>query len=161
MASRPTIYLSNWSSRRRPGHHGPGRKLSGMALPRPWELGDGRCDVVAPDPDLLRRVKAGAMQADDYFRAYQERMAARADRLRHGMLDFVVTGSDRRVLVDDGDSILCACAAPSTSIVGSLLGMEGRNRCHVEFLGPALIRAGWAVVLYGLDLHLGSDPSQG
>ena len=29
-----------------------------MALPRSWEVGDGICDVVAPDPDLLRRVKA-------------------------------------------------------------------------------------------------------
>lgn len=36
----PTVYVSNWSSHRTAGHHGPGRKLSIMARPRAWEVGD-------------------------------------------------------------------------------------------------------------------------
>lgn len=41
MSDRPTLYLSNWSSHRTPGCHGPGRKLTIMAAPRRWEHGAG------------------------------------------------------------------------------------------------------------------------
>ena len=35
----PTLYITNWSLRKL---HGPGRLLTIMARPRPWEHGVGR-----------------------------------------------------------------------------------------------------------------------
>lgn len=129
---RPSIYLSNWSS---PTHHGPGRKLSGMALPRAWERGDGRVRMVAPDPDLLRAVKAGTLPIRDYLRAYEKRIAP---------LDL---HPEKLVLEDgspvlDGDSVLCACAARRPDPLAT------RHPCHLEVLAPRLATSGWRVVLY-------------
>lgn len=63
--SRPTLYLSNWSSARTPGHHGPGRKLCAMAAPRRWEFGDGRVRMVAPDAHDLADLRAGLITVED------------------------------------------------------------------------------------------------
>lgn len=154
--SQPTIFLSNWSSHHRPGHHGPGRKVSGMALPRSWEVGDGICDVVAPDPDLLRRVKAGEMAIREYLLAYGARLTTRAERLRPGLLAFDAVAPRGRALVADGDSILCSCAAPATAALAMILPIPdlSRHPCHLEVLAPALSLAGWAVHLYGATLEV-------
>lgn len=47
-ADVPTIYLSNWSSHKTPGAHGPGRKFTIMARPREWEVGEGTVAVLMP-----------------------------------------------------------------------------------------------------------------
>lgn len=44
-SDRPTLHLTNWSSRRL---HGPGRRWSIMARPRHWERGDGTCIPLTP-----------------------------------------------------------------------------------------------------------------
>ena len=52
MSDRPTIYLSNWSSHRTPGAHGPGRKWTIMARPMRYHRGEGFVSVLTPPSDL-------------------------------------------------------------------------------------------------------------
>jgi len=127
-----------------------------MALPRSWEVGDGLCDVVAPDPELLRRVKGGTMAIREYLVAYEERVAARADRLRPGVLAFDAVAPRGRYLVADGDSLLCACAAPATDPLAALFALPdlSRHPCHLEVLAPFLALQGWSVRLYGVELEV-------
>lgn len=66
-----TIYLSNWSSHKTPGMHGPGRKWSAMAAPRSWEIGDGVLNCVAPDLSDLRDVQAGRIDLPTYRHRYE------------------------------------------------------------------------------------------
>lgn len=133
-----------------------------MALPRSWEVGDGLCDVVAPDSELLRRVKAGELAIREYLVAYAARMTGRVGLLRPGVLDFgVVGGVDGRTevgryLVADGDSLLCACAAPATDPLAALFALPdlSRHPCHLEVLAPFLALQGWSVRLYGVELEV-------
>jgi hypothetical protein len=153
--SEPNIYLSNWSSHAREGHHGPGRKLSGMTEDRrPWEYGDGLVRMVEPNVEKLRAVKSGRMAIRDYLLAYDRLLSVRAQLLPPGELRFLAGGDFKSV--EDGDSILCACAAvvpPDPLAVLFALPDLSRHPCHLEVLAPALVRAGWAVILYGVRLE--------
>ncbi len=152
--SQPSIFLSNWSSHSTVGHHGPGRKLSGMALPRSWEHGDGEVKDVAPDPELLRAVQDGQLSIRDYLLAYEARLA-QVD-LRHPHLRATLTSGWLPLFVRDGDSILCACAARKFDPLAILFGLQDHSRhpCHLEVLAPAMALAGWRVVLYGVPLEV-------
>lgn len=101
--------------------------------------------MVAPDPDLLRAVKAGSLAIRDYLRAYEARIAP---------LDL---SPEKLVLEDgspvlDGDSVLCACAARRPDPLAALFSVPSidttRHPCHLEVLAPRLATSGWRVVLY-------------
>lgn len=143
MSDRPTLYLSNWSSHKTPGHHGPGRKWTIMAAPRRWEHGDGQVDALVPDINDLRNVKAGVISADDYFGSYESGLASMPDLLRP---DHMTAGGPLRRsgpgrididlnYVRDGDTLCCSCARGA--------------RCHRRVAAKYLHLAGWRVVLDG------------
>lgn len=139
---RPTIYLANWSSKR---HHGPGRKLSIMARPRVWEQGDGRVAILVPDAGALAAVKAGSVSIERYFADYCSDLAYVTeripDRLSPGQLEFIQWHTLDRHLVADGDTLLCACAVGAP--------------CHRREAAPFLARAGWRVILDGVEMTHG------
>lgn len=144
---RPTLYLTNWSSG---ALHGPGRKLCAMAAPRRWEHGDGLVQLAAPSPGALRLV-----QATGDIAGYRRLLMDRWDGLGALLSPLPPTGQatglhladgDALRPVRDGDSLLCACARPSSP--------KRTHPCHLELLAPYLVRAGWDVVLHGQRITL-------
>jgi hypothetical protein len=144
MSEKPTVYLSNWSSSKTPGHHGPGRKLTIMARPRAWEMGVGCVPWLTPNANDLVDVKAGRMTLDQYKQRFEESVALHE---RHGHLrpDDLAIG---RLTVGwgsvvDGDTLCCACSRDEASA----------GRCHRVWSAHALARSGWRVILDGVELH--------
>ena len=142
---KPTIYLTNWGSKR---HHGPGRKLTIMARPRAWEHGEGSVGVLLPDAGALVAVKSGRMTAERYFADFREDLAwatrergdggeLRGNPLAPGRLTFKA-GRFAMEVVSDGDTLLCACAVGAP--------------CHRREAAPYLVRAGWRVLLDGVEV---------
>lgn len=143
MADRPILHLTNWSSR---SLHGPGRRLSIMARPRAWEWGDGRVGLLVPDALDLVEHQEGRMSLD----RYRERFLARVRRdARDGLLaPGILTWTDGTSLsgpVLDGDSLLCACSRADAAA----------GRCHRAWAAPWLVRAGWRVILDGVEVPRG------
>lgn len=142
-----TLHLTNWSSRTQ---HGPGRAWCVMASPRSWEHGHGRIGLLAPQLQDLQLVKAGRISHREYFNRYAGglRPALLSGALAPGKLQAVADGVG--VLVDDGDTLCCACARPGSA--------ARQHRCHLEELAPILREAGWQVVLYGVSEPLALFP---
>lgn len=144
-----TIWISNWSSHRTPGMHGPGRKFTIMAHPRPWEWGAGRVVALSPlggDMSSLMiealTERAAGVVAGGAMDAYRSAFDAQCRRLdmRPGYLDVVVPRcADAYRSVLDGDTLCCACSVASTRA----------GLCHRAWLAPHFVRAGWRVVLDG------------
>lgn len=145
---RPTIYLSNWSSHRTPGMHGPGRKFSIMARPRAWEWGDGRVEPLAPMGELepmmieaLTERAAGIVEGDamqSYRMAYLRRIGVLD--MRPGYLVASHGGTDARTVID-GTTLCCACSVAEARA----------GRCHRVWLAAAFVDAGWRVLLDGRE----------
>ena len=162
MSRRPTLHLTNLSSRRQ---HGPGRLLCAMAAPRRHELGASAGVVMSACPTArdLRAVRAGDISVDEY-RERCERywrtlltvpavQGATPIALAPNGLTFGRWGDESLPLpyVQDDDTLFCACARPDSP--------KRTHPCHLEWLAPYLARAGWDVVLYGRRLTmLSSDP---
>jgi hypothetical protein len=166
---KPTLYLSNWSSHRTPGMHGPGRKWTIMADPRHFERGEGRVESLAPLGSRLHRLLRAAL-ADRGNVATMEAYRAAFDaametRLAGGLLS-PERGTGYRLdgrlwamgapghmtalpgltcRVEDGDSLLCACSRDEAAA----------GRCHRAWAAPWLLRAGWRVVLDGAEVSGG------
>lgn len=152
--SRPTLYLTNLSSKK---HHGPGRVVCAMANPAKHHRSDGRCLACAPFADDLTAVRGALAGPDDKgqhraaLAAYRGAFEAGCDdravvgRFAPGALSFVTWGnSGNRASsqhVTDGDTLFCACARPGSP--------KRRTPCHIELLVPYLVRAGWDVRLDG------------
>lgn len=137
---KPTIYLSNWSSHRTPGHHGPGRKVCAMIWPRSWEHGDGRCISACPSAADLDGARRGRITEAEYRRRCDKRwgsMILGPGKLMAGPFP----GITNLFLVEDGDTLCCSCPRPDSP--------KRTHECHIEWLAPHLARAGWRVVLYG------------
>lgn len=138
--TRPTLYLTNWSSR---SLHGPGRKLCAMAAPRRWERGYGGIYCCSPTMKALREVQRTwdlaeyRFACESWFRSFR----GEDDRMRPGELVCFYWGREGTGPVNDGDSLLCACARPGSP--------KRTHPCHLELLTPFLVRAGWDVVLHG------------
>lgn len=161
MADRPTLYLSNWSSHRTPGAHGPGRKWTIMARPRAWEHGEGRVTVLLPPaaeiPRLVRLVnerRGGAWPSSRTLDADGLRLASELPEYRaaceahwrayHEMLPpgaLMAKAGCLLVPVADGDTLCCACSVAEARA----------GRCHRSWSAPHLYRAGWRVVLEGVE----------
>lgn len=150
---RPTVFVTNWSSRKL---HGSGRKFTIMALPRRWEYGDGKVPLLTPsEQDLL------AVRAEDISVAeYRTRFLAKVDRvvglgetggqqqlrwsLKPGELFAIVPGpiETRGSLVEDADTLCCACSREAAE----------RGQCHRVWAAHLLVEAGWRVVLDGVEI---------
>lgn len=147
MTSQPTLYLSNWSSHRTPGMHGPGRKFTIMARPRAWERGVGALAALVPPvsaqrmlPDLLkdRHTGSASLLGDVYRTLCEGHFDARAAHLYPGAL--VAYDADGFTTpAEDGDTLCCACSVAEARA----------GRCHRTWAAPFLVRAGWRVVLDG------------
>lgn len=135
--SKPTIHLTNWSSRKLHS----GRVFTIMARPRLWERGLGTVLALCPvgaEVAAMRRALADRENADAR-REYREMIEARWTNasafpmaLEPGRL---LAFADGPIVVADGDTLCCACAR----------GAE----CHRRWAAPFLARAGWSVVLDG------------
>lgn len=141
MPDRPTVHVTNWSSRRL---HGPGRRLSIQAFPPAWcrESMDGVVPLLQPDPVRLMAVRRGTLDLAAYRAELEARWDGRADRLAPGRLAAQVHGSNLLGWVQDGDTLLCTCA----------VAVARRGECHRAWAAPFLVRAGWRVVLDGVTL---------
>ena len=147
---RPTIYLSNWSSARTPGHHGPGRKLTIMAAPRAWERGVGRVSTLTPVLSDLRNAQKGRLSPEEYRRRFElDLRRAMPDAMSPGALlidaeadDWEGIGGHPSRVVRDGDTLCCACSRDAAAA----------GRCHRVWAAPALVRAGWRVILDGVEV---------
>jgi hypothetical protein len=146
--TRPTLFISNWASRRTPGMHGSGRKFSIMASPRRWEHGDGAVRLLCPvywhEPAMLLEIvelRRRGMCVDGLMPKYRKSLesrwhiAAELGVLSPRALSFTPDGFP----VFDGDSLLCACSVAEARA----------GRCHRSWIAPFLVGAGWAVILDG------------
>ena len=146
---KPTLWISNFASHRTPGMHGPGRLYTIMVRPRGWEHGAGRVSAfVPPDPDELVRVIAARRQGlTDLVGAYREGVirawALNYEDYGHApgeLLAYCADGVEAPVL--DGDTLCCACSVAEARA----------GRCHRAWAAPFLARAGWRVVLDGVEV---------
>lgn len=138
---KPTIHLTNHASRK-PPHRGPGRVWTMMARPRAWEHGEGRVPDCTPADGDLDALHAGRIEVDEYkarFLAFVLRLEWVGD-LRPGKLGAIA--GDEIVRVGDGDTLCCACSRDEAA----------SGRCHRAWLAPVLARAGWRVLLDGVEV---------
>ena len=147
---KPTLWISNFASHRTPGMHGPGHVYTIMARPRRWEHGAGRVSAfVPPDPDELVRVIAARRQGlTDLVGAYREGVirawALNYEDYGHApgeLLAYCADGVEAPVL--DGATLCCACSVDEARA----------GRCHRAWAAPFLERAGWRVVLDGVEVR--------
>jgi len=137
---RPTIHLTNWSSR---SLHGPGWKYTIMAAPRRWEHGEGLVRAVAPNTLDLADFKAGRLTLEDYrtrFLVRMERFSEEPSVLAPGML--TAERNPGAFSVRDGDTLCCACSRADAAA----------GKCHRAWAAPYLVRAGWRVILDGVEV---------
>ena len=145
MTDRPTLHLTNWSSRRL---HGPGRKWTIMAAARGRMRGDGAVSCFVPPLQLLREVQAGRMTEDAYatklWAVAEAEWAALPGWGSPFAPDVLLAyeSAGYAVYVRDGDSLLCACARAKAAA----------GRCHRATAAPFLVRAGWRVLLDGVEV---------
>jgi len=149
-----TLYLTNWSKARDPAFAGSGTRWTAMAHPRRWERGEGRVASLAPLHDSVRGLLASALAERAVgvmdgleMAAYRAAFLARLDAydLRPGSMrayrwDTMRDGEP----VKDGDAVCCACSVRD----------RAAGRCHLAFAVPAMVRAGWDVVMDGKPLKL-------
>lgn len=138
--SAPVLHVTNWSSWSSKGLHGPGPKLTIMALPRSWEHGEGTVSALAPVAASLRAHQAGTMSIEAYRAEFEARLETILDALRPGVLDYLPTGASARVPVASGSTLCCACSRADAAA----------GHCHRAWAGAVLARAGWRVILDGV-----------
>lgn len=141
MIDRPTLHLTNWSSR---AQHGPGRKLCAMASPRTWEHGEGRVRDATPRLTVLLDWQQGRISLADYRELAEARFRVCfvSGTLLPGALAWYA--GKCCWVVSDGDTLLCSCPRPDSP--------RRTHECHLEWLAPFLARAGWRVILYGQEV---------
>lgn len=147
--TRPTLHLTNWSSRRL---HGPGRLLTIMREPRAWEHGEGRVPALIPSRPDLHAVRAGEITHEEYARRCEANFrrgglrpgsdATFDERIAAGTLWTVAGGG---TAVRDGDTLCCACSREAAA----------RGECHRVVAARLLVEAGWRVVLDGEEVSDG------
>lgn len=133
---KPLVHVTNWSSRKL--HHGHVYNI--MAKPRHWEHGAGNVIALTPSANLLDMVRSGQCEIEQYKAALTMAWAMTADDLQPGALYAV--GKTGNWTVAPGDTLCCACSKAE-----ALLG-----RCHRVWAAEALAKAGWAVVLDGVEV---------
>ena len=147
MGERPTLHLTNASSRRL---HGPGRVWTIMARPRTWERGIGRVAALSPIVALTPLMQAaiaerkagidGGPALAVYRSAFDARLAIMDLRPGH-IHGYLWEGMGSGTLLESGDTLICACSRAEAAA----------GRCHRSWCAPALVAAGWRVILDGVD----------
>lgn len=146
--TKPTLYLTNVASLRTPGHKGPrDGHLTIQARPPYWAGGLGRVNVLAPlgalEPLMLAAIqerKSGKQTTDCMirYRAAYEHHLAQSDLRPTRLFVPPMPGTIGCYLVEDGDTLTCTCAK----------GVD----CHRRWAAPFLVKAGWRVVLDGVEV---------
>lgn len=108
-----TLHLTNWSSKKL---HGPGRKFTIMAVPRQWEVGDGRVPGCTPAPVWLRGFHDGRLDP----KTYRGLMECKMQHFSMTPGHLMATVGNLQVPVEHGDSLLCACSREDAK----------NGRCH-------------------------------
>lgn len=146
MPDRPTIFLDSfgWVNARRRDGSWPcgrsGRVYTIMARPRAWEHGEGRVEWLTPRKEWLEAYQRGEATLEDYRQAVEALWAANGEEvLRPGALVWLGPTRNAHGPVRDGDTLCCACSAAASRA----------GECHRAWAAPALVRAGWRVVLDG------------
>lgn len=144
--ARPSIYLTNWSST---GMHGRGRLLTIMAAPRSWEHGVGCVPTLTPELADLRALQHGELTLASYRERLERKISGDIVGLKPGNLDaYLPHLSGARSSVQDGDTLCCSCSREAAS----------KGECHRVWAAHALVKAGWRVVLDGVDLTAEPEP---
>jgi len=120
-----------------------------MNRPRHWEHGDGKCNVATPPASAFGALRDKRITMDEYRERCEAWWLALEEisKFVPGRMRCVIKGEDGRHsnwAVEDGDTLLCACARPGSP--------RRTHECHLEWLAPFLVRAGWRVVLYGSEV---------
>jgi hypothetical protein len=145
MSDRPTLYLSNFASHRSPGKWGPAyAPLTIMTRPRHFERGAGRVDDLVPtaERDLLARALADRSDVAA-MAVYREALEARWSTLdlSPGVLTYTPTHRPHPMEVLPGMTLCCACSVAEARA----------GRCHRSWCAPFLVRAGWRVLIDGVE----------
>lgn len=135
-AVKPTIYLSNWSSHATPGHHGPGCKLTITdRICQPDRSKRPRVLDLQPTADDFLLYRTWKITTAEYRHRFESALSANLGRLAPGAL----ASSSPEQLVLAGDTLCCTCSR------------AGAVWCHRTWAAPFLIRAGWRVILDGVE----------
>lgn len=148
----PTLHLTNWASL---AQHGPRRRICAMARPRYWEVGSGTATLAHASLPVFDAFRRGDLTVAEYRERLEEAWdhINVAGLLEPGVFKYVdLFNSRRRHLVAHGDTLLCACPRPDSP--------RRRHPCHLEWLAPHLVRAGWRVVLYAQEFPHGREQAQ-
>lgn len=151
-ACGPVLHLRAWAwvaARQRAKAWPPpgfsGRAYTIMALPRPWEHGDGRCAVLVPQGEELEAMRAlvlvrqQGLDVPDLLQHYRELLGRRWSTLELGPGQLQAATPSGPATLQEGDALCCACSADE-----ALAG-----RCHRAMAAPWLVQAGWSVFLDG------------
>lgn len=138
MSTRPTVNLTNFSSRKLHS----GRVWTIMRRPNPayGQLGAGAVRALVPNDDDLQDARAERIALETYRQRFEIRLVIGI--LTPERLLAYPTGATVPVVVADGDTLCCVCSRSKAR--------EGR--CHRVWSAQALVRAGWRVVLDGVEL---------
>ncbi len=137
------IHLTNWGSKTK----GPGKVWSIMAVPREWEYGDGSVPALRPRKEAVLAAHAGTLSREEYRARFLDPRLSGVYMLgefelsmRPGeMIAFPEGSLLEHVLVQDGDSLCCACGRKKAA----------QNRCHRTLSAALLTKFGWEVYLDG------------
>lgn len=138
---KPILHLTNFASRQL--HHG--RVFSIMAFTPYWAKYDGWVQALAPHRFDLSSYQDGRIQIGRYRERYEATIEHlfSLDVLAPGRLcvpEDVFKGR-KAIMVADGDTLCCTCSKEEAAA----------GRCHRAWAAPFLVRAGWNVVLDGVE----------
>jgi hypothetical protein len=141
----PKIYISNWSSHKTDGHHGPGRKFSIMVRTSQYAKPDGRVPALVPRAKDLWEYKNEEISIEEYRSRYFKQILQMKDDLKPGKLTWEPFNlfSDEKEPVKDGDTLCCVCSRAQAA----------KGECHRAWAAVVLQEAGWTVVLDGVELQ--------
>jgi len=142
MTTKPSVFLSNFASRKTKGHHGPGRLLSIMVKTPHWSGADGTVAALMPHAKDLRRMKEGRITIEEYRRRFMMSMEARSELLEPHNLIVQSKKKLESFEVRDGDTLCCTCSRQAAA----------DDKCHRVWVARALLEHGWDVVLDGKRL---------
>ena len=155
----PTIYLTQFSVTR-PTFCGVGARYGIVALPRRWEQADGTVTILQAqrghEVDLLRAALNARRKTTDRntpeMAAYKAALETRwTEQAARGLFDpgrlSAVRWRDEATLhpLQGGETLCCSCAVEEANA----------GRCHRAWAAPFLVRAGWRVILDGVEVTLG------
>jgi hypothetical protein len=115
-----------------------------MARPRQWERGEGRVLDLTPVASNLIDLQAGQISNDEYRSRFTTLLEPFA--LVPGQLKAYTSYGIG--LVENGDTLCCACSRADAAA----------GQCHRAWAAPFLARAGWRVILDGVEVIDDSHP---